>query len=396
MIRTLALILSFVSTNAIMADERADTFAKARITLLEERVTFYQQVVQCRKDFREDYDGSSNCIEALGEERSDTYTIPDALGQEIAALIQPDMAQLEADCKEEHGDDAHAAILANCRAAALGKHFQTIALIRQGIVPESYFDPEYSQSASAEYTDRIEELDEEINALTKQYRQSLLFKFDGMSCRAEAQSNPLGEAGDCRTTHDLRILGLQFCKSISETENGSRGNVENRWGYVYFDDQTFSDGETKKVAGRYADIHAIGGPWTDRYSSNAKVQAVLMFTDMENGRDELAALGCYVPPLASSIPPAPEPDITDELPPAAGMNFTLSARRSSTSTHSGTVTIEGTGTPPDTIVYQVEALREGKWYLVATTSLKFTKAPIIQNIDYVRVDSEAWRVSRLN
>ncbi|WP_028470026.1 hypothetical protein [Neptunomonas japonica] len=387
------LLLLTLTSCQVYADIKADIFAKARIELLQNRIDSLKEQIKCKNDYPENYKQQTNCMKKL----ADTYMnikLPASLGDKLAKLIKPDVGKITTQCINELGDAALPAEISNCKGKTVGKFFQTVALIRSGTVPESYFDPEYSENANTDLTNQMGVLQKQVESFQERLRQKALVLFTDMECEASEQTDAWKRRPDCQHRYNLEApVGYQYCKSISETGKGSRPNKDNAvkltWEYIYFDDVAFNDG-TKKVKGRYVVTHATGGPWYDKYSAVSRAQAVILFTNINSSRSGLMSIGCYTPPKATlPLPEAPTPESSPY------MDISMNVKNNPDVAHTGTLTISAEGVPPYSINYLVEALREDKWHEVLKGNIKLTKPSSTTIRDVYWYKAEGWRVKRL-
>jgi hypothetical protein len=179
--------------------------------------------------------------------------------------------------------------------------------------------------------------------------------------------------------------GSQVCRLV-DYKKDERGNSKVRKSHIYFNKDNNQDGT--KIHGYNFDLNAIGGTVFDQYSSTAKVGNVLMSTiphyySIKDRKD----LGCFVP--SKDVKPEPKPEPPPSMP---GMSVQIKIYPSTTSTHSGTVSITANGTPPWEVSYEVYAYRDEKWHYVGKEHIKFLDPRNQYNRDYYWHKAERWEL----
>jgi len=387
------LITSSSLSNAFQLD---DTWANARLQILNNQKFIISEQIQCRIN-SQNSEEFERCNDQIKTKYPEKYEKPELILEKLVNLEKPTPEKIVTECGNlPTSDSSKIAQYYNCRAALSGRYNQTISLINQGINPNGYFNKQNFKNADPLILQDIAVIKSQVENLSIRRDRSIYRQWKGLLCEADgADFNPIGERPDCRISYNLEApKGYQFCQILERDETES-GDSEIRWNYMLFDDEENQSVYQNKIKSVNVDLHAIGGPWHDRYKSVAKVNEVILeFIPIEADKSTRESLGCVIlekPPVVIETGPTTKPE-SDLSSPDVSVNVT----RSPTSTHSGRVDISGSGAPPWEISYTVEALREGKWYGVADEHIKITKPNLSLVKDYYWYDSESWRVVNLS
>lgn len=386
-------VFSLTITTHAYASSKGELFAQARIEVLKNQIFTFKKTIACQKT-QFNSEKLKACIDQIQVDHPDKFKQPEILLKQLAELEKPTPSTIQDKCGHLPNDPHRMnGSYERCEINLKSDYFQTIGLLRNGIDPNSINDSGSYVDARPDTLQKIKNLEDENDKLFLRKTRSVFLQWKGLYCKAEAAKSPVDERPDCRQKYYFDGNNdYQYCRSIVESEHGTRGDTEIRWDYRYYDDENDKPIHLRRIKGRYADLHAIGGPWHDQYSSNAKVpEVILEFIPYDFGLPARRLLGCYVHP---KVEEGEEPQDSGEVNP--NMDVQISIYPSDTSQDSGRVRVYAEGTPPWEVSYTVQALRKSKWHLVAKEHLKFTKPKVEFIKDYYWYKAESWKLVDIN
>jgi hypothetical protein len=386
------IFLFTIATDPVLSESEADLLAKGRIIVLENQGFIIQQKIKCFK-MHTQVEKRQICFDNIPNEYPERFATPDSIEIFMQALDKPTPELIEERCgglSRDNGPNS----FGTCSVEIRSEYFQNLALIKQGINPESYRNPDIRQSVSPALTRKIKLLEDRNFKYGDFLGGYIRMQWVGARCDAKAQKNPFQHRPTCDSRVDLNSPdGHQFCRLIEWDDYTAKEARVDQPKYNLFPEDADIPREKRKIKGLYTKLHAAGGGWSDQYKSSAQLRsAVLDFLPYDAPISVRKQFNCEVLSPVIEEEPIPEDDIPY-------MDISISIRPGTASEHSGTVSIQVNGNPPWEVTYTVEALRikdnVSTWHTVGKESVKFTKSPIIYNKDWYWHEAMSWRLTNV-